>query len=148
MALKLLATLSWALASVVLAVAGTRIANRRAGLIAALLCWVTPGALLLVSVTAYSAYASGMLVSIAAFVVATLLVDAAPPRRDIAVLFGVLAGFGFWLHPMFVASLLPMVVVVLWIHRRRVDMWIAVPAGACSDACRSCCGMPPTPGRR
>ena len=58
-----------------------RIANRRAGLIAALLCWVTPGALLLVSVTAYSAYASGMLVSIGAFVVATLLIDAAPPRR-------------------------------------------------------------------
>ena len=127
--LKLSATLSWALASVVLAVAGARIANRRVGLIAALLCWVTPGALLLVSVAAYSAYASGMLVSIAAFVIAALLIDATPPRRDIAVLFGALAGFGFWLHPMFVASLLPMVVVVLWVHRRRIDMWIAVPVG-------------------
>ncbi len=128
-ALKLMATLSWALASVVLAVAGTRISHRRTGLIAALLCWVTPGALLLVSVTAYSAYASGMLVSIAAFTVATTLIDATTPRRDVAVLFGVLAGFGFWLHPMLVASLLPMVAVVLWIHRRRIDMWVAVPVG-------------------
>ena len=128
-ALKLLATLSWAAASVVLAFAGARIAGRRAGLIAAVLCWVTPGALLLVSVTAYSAYASGMLVSIAAFALATVLVDATSPRRSVAVAFGVLAGFGFWLHPMFVASLLPMVAVVLWVHRRRVDMWLAVPAG-------------------
>jgi GT2 family glycosyltransferase len=127
--LKLLATVSWALASVALAVAGTRIANRRTGLVAALMCWVTPGALLLVSVTAYSAYSSGMLVSIAAFVLATILIDATSPRRDVAVLFGALAGFGFWLHPMFVASLLPMVLVVLWIHRRRVDMWVTIPIG-------------------
>ena len=127
--LKLLATLSWALASVALAAAAMRLANRRTALVAALLCWFTPGALLLVSVAAYAAYASGMLVSIVAFIVATTLIDAERPRREMAVLFGALAGFGFWLHPMFTASLLPMVGVVLWFHRRRIDMWIAVTVG-------------------
>ena len=127
--LKLLATLSWALASVALAAAALRLSNRRTALVAALLCWFTPGALLLISVSAYAAYASGMLVSIVAFVVATTLIDAEQPRRGMAVLFGALAGFGFWLHPMFTASLLPMVVVVLWFHRRRIDVWIAVTVG-------------------
>ena len=127
--LKLLATLSWALASVALGFAAIRLANRRTGLVAALLCWFTPGALLLVSVSAYAAYASGMLISIVAFIVATALIDARQPRREMAVLFGALAGFGFWLHPMFTASLLPMVAVVLWFHRRRIDVWVAVTLG-------------------
>jgi len=127
--LKLLATLSWALASVALAAAALRLSNRRTALVAGLLCWFTPGALLLISVSAYAAYASGMLVSIVAFVVATTLIDAEHPRRGMAVLFGALAGFGFWLHPMFTASLLPMVGVVLWFHRRHIGVWIAVTVG-------------------
>ena len=39
--------------------------SRRAGLIAAAMCWITPGALLVLSITAYPAYASGMLVTTA-----------------------------------------------------------------------------------
>ena len=127
--LKLLSTASWALASAVLFLVGSRLAGRRVGLIAASLCWLTPGALLLISVTAYSAYASGMLVTIAAWYVASLVVDADVPNRWLMVGFGVLAGFGFWLHPMFLATLVPMVLVVLWTHRRRLDAWVAVVGG-------------------
>jgi hypothetical protein len=45
------------------------------------------------------------------------------------VLFGAAAGFGFWLHPMFVSSLLPLVAFVLWTLRRRLDAWISVVGG-------------------
>ena len=45
------------------------------------------------------------------------------------VLFGVIAGFGFWLHPMFLATLVPMVAFVLWTVRRRLDGWLSVIGG-------------------
>ena len=92
--------------------------------------WVTPGALLIISVTAYSAYASGMLVTVGAFWAAACIVDATTPNRWLMALFGVLAGFGFWLHPMFLASLIPMVLLVLFVHRRRIDAWLTVVGGA------------------
>ncbi len=127
--LKLLSSVSWAPASVVLGLVAARFSNKRTGAVAGTLCWLAPGALLIVSVNAYSAYASGMLVSIAALCLAGVVVDADEPNRRSAAFFGVLAGFGFWLHPMFLASLVPMVLVVLWTHRRRIDTWIAVIAG-------------------
>jgi hypothetical protein len=45
------------------------------------------------------------------------------------VLFGVLAGFAFWLHPMFLTVMVPMAAVVLWTVRRRVDGWLSVIGG-------------------
>jgi hypothetical protein len=127
--LKLLSTLSWGLASTALGFATARLWNRRAGLVAAALGWVTPGGLLLTSVTAYSAYASGLFVSVAALLVAAVVIDSTAPRRWQLGLFGALAGFGFWLHPMFLASLVPMVLVVLWAHRRRWDASLSVIGG-------------------
>ena len=40
-----------------------------------------------------------------------------------------LAGFAFWLHPMFLTVMVPMTVVVLWTVRRRLDGWISVIGG-------------------
>ncbi len=127
--LKLLSTLSWLLTSVVLYFVGTRLMSRRAGLIAAAMCWITPGALLVLSITAYPAYASGMLVTTLAFLAASVVVDSPSPTRRMMVLFGVIAGFGFWLHPMFLATLVPMVAFVLWTVRRRLDGWLCVIGG-------------------
>ena len=118
-----------------------RLVGRRAGAIAAAMCWVTPGALLLISVTAYSAYASGLAVTAAAFVAAGMVVDAQEPRRWTMFGFGLLAGFGFWLHPMFLATLVPMVLVVLWMQRRWLVTWVLVIGGASWAACRCCAGM-------
>ena len=127
--LKLLSTVSWLLTSVTLYFIGKRLVSRRAGLIAAAMCWITPGALLLLSITAYPAYASGMLVTSLAFLVASIVVDGPAPTRRTMVLFGALAGFGFWLHPMLLATLVPMVAVVLWTVRRRLDGWLSVIGG-------------------
>jgi 4-amino-4-deoxy-L-arabinose transferase-like glycosyltransferase len=108
--LKLLSTLSWLGAAVTVYFIGRRLVSHRAGLIAAALCWITPGALMVLSITAYPAYASGMLVASLAFLVATMILDtpAPGPSRRMLVLFGALAGFAFWLHPMFLTVMVPM----------------------------------------
>ena len=44
---------------------------------------------------------------------------------------GAVAGLGFWIHPMFVAAIAPLVVIVFVIHRRRiVDVWLPAIGGA------------------
>jgi GT2 family glycosyltransferase len=127
--LKLLSTLSWLGTAVTLFFVGRRLIGERAGLIAASLLWITPGSLMVLSITAYPAYASGMLVVSLAFLTAVVILDAAEPSRRLLVAFGVLAGFAFWLHPMFLTVMLPMTVVVLWTIRRRVDGWVSVIGG-------------------
>lgn len=127
--LKLISTLSWALASIVLYLVGSTVWSRRVGVIAGLFCWFTPGALLILSVTAYAAYASGLLVTVVAFLLAARLVDSSHPHIARAGAFGVAAGFGFWLHPMFLASLVPMVAFVFWHHHRSLVVWVGVIVG-------------------
>ena len=125
--LKLLSTLSWLGAAVIVYSIGRRLVSERAGLIAAALCWITPGALMVLSITAYPAYASGMLVASLVFLVATMIVNTPTPGapRRMLVLFGALAGFAFWLHPMFLTVMVPMSAVVIWTVRRRVDGWLS-----------------------
>jgi GT2 family glycosyltransferase len=127
--LKLLSTLSWAGTAITLFFVGRRLVGERAGLIAASLCWITPGALMVLSITAYPAYASGMFVVSLAFLTATVVVDRPDPTRRLLVAFGVFAGFAFWLHPMFLTVMVPMTVVVLWTVRRRLDGWLSVIGG-------------------
>lgn len=115
--LKLLSTLFWVAAAVAVAVVGTRLRRRRTGLVAAALLWVAPGGMLLLSVTAYAAYASGMLVTVLAFLLATRLLDVDAVPGWTFGLFGALAGFGVWLHPMYLATLLPIVAAVLLVRR-------------------------------
>jgi GT2 family glycosyltransferase len=129
--LKLLSTLSWLGTSITLFFVGRRLISERAGLIAASLCWITPGALMVLSITAYPAYASGMLVVTLAFFVAITIVDAVPPgpSRRRLLLFGALAGFAFWLHPMFLTVMVPMGAFVLWGVRRRLDAVLSALGG-------------------
>ena len=127
--LKLLSTLSWVGTAVTLFFVGRRLVGERAGLIAASLCWITPGALMVLSITAYPAYASGMFVVSLGFLTATVVLDRSEPSRRLLVTYGVLAGFAFWLHPMFLTVMVPMTVVVLWTVRRRLDAWISVIGG-------------------
>jgi GT2 family glycosyltransferase/4-amino-4-deoxy-L-arabinose transferase-like glycosyltransferase len=127
--LKLLSTLSWLLAMPVVYMLARRLAGRRAGLFAAAMFWFTPGALLLLSITAYPAYASGMLATSVALLLASMVVDAEHPRRRTMALFGAAAGFAFWLHPMFLSTMVPTVAFVLWTHRRRLEAWMSVVVG-------------------
>jgi GT2 family glycosyltransferase len=129
--LKLLSTLSWLGAAITLFFVARRLVSERAGLIAAAIVWITPGALMVLSITAYPAYASGMFVTSLAFLAATVALDVPEPgpSRRLLVLFGVLAGFAFWLHPMFLTVMIPMAAALLWHVRRRIDGWVSVIGG-------------------
>ncbi len=128
LSLKLLSTLFWVVAGAMVAVIGARLRRRRVGLIAAALLWITPGGMLLLSVTAYVAYSSGMLVTVVAFFLAGRIIDVEGTPGPTLGLFGAAAGFGFWLHPMYLATLVPMVVAVLLV-RRRPAAWSWVIGG-------------------
>jgi len=129
--LKLVSTLSWVGTAVTLYFIGRRLISERAGLIAAALCWITPGTLMVLSITAYPAYASGLFVTTLAFLVATIILDrpAPGPSRRLLVLFGALAGFAFWLHPMFLTVMVPMGALMLWTVRRRIDAMLSAIGG-------------------
>ncbi|MEX2627088.1 MAG: glycosyltransferase family 2 protein [Ilumatobacteraceae bacterium] len=143
--LKLIATGFWAFAALVIAaiahdvVRGAtrgsarrtdpRASARRAAVVAGGLAWVAPGALLTVSTNAYESYASGMATTAVAFWLARRVVDYAEPGWRLPGVLGVFAGLGFWMHPMFLSTLVPVVLVVLVIHRRQPIVWEGVIVG-------------------
>jgi len=97
-----------------------------------LIMWITPGALMVISTRAYASYASGMAVVALTFVLAARLVDRPDPRPMAAAAVGFLAGIGFWMHPMFLSVVVPILVVVAVVHRdrrRRRTVWSAVVIG-------------------
>ena len=126
--LKLVSTVFWCVSVVSVALIGARLRRRRVGLIAATLVWIAPIAMSTISVTAYLAYSSGMAVTLIAFLLARRIIDDDRASAPLLFLFGLVAGFGFWLHPMFLATLLPMVAMVLW-ARRRPAAWAWFVAG-------------------
>lgn len=138
-ALKMIAMAFWALAAVLIGIAARDLvattsttihdpAPRRAGLIAGAIAWITPGALLSLSTQAYASYASGLAVLAATFVVARRMVDDPRPGGAPALAVGALAGLGLWMHPMYLAVLIPIVAYVLALHRRW-RLWATVVVG-------------------
>jgi len=98
--------------------------------LAAGLLWLTPGAMMVVSLRAWEAY--GLLLATtfaAAAMVRRVVVDEARIRRDVLTA-GALLGFAFYLHPMTLASIVPIALVPCWIFRRRVRAWWAPAVGA------------------
>ncbi|HWM21283.1 MAG TPA: hypothetical protein VNO51_16435 [Ilumatobacteraceae bacterium] len=129
-ALKALFIVIWAVASVLVGVLAGRLLGRTAAIVAGALVWISPGALLAVSTLAYPGYALGMAATVGVAVLAVDLADG-EPRRGFAAAFGLAAGLGFWIHPMFVAVTAPVVVFVFAIHRRRItEVWLPAIVGA------------------
>lgn len=129
--LKLLFVGMWAVAAVTVAVAARQLAGRTAGLVAGTLVWLAPGALLVVSTRAYMCYALGLAV-VGATVAATAHVADRPAAhwRSSAIA-GFLAGLGFYIHPMFVTVLGPVIAVAAVRHYRDVrQWWLPAVAGA------------------
>ena len=127
--LKLITVMFWAIASLVVLAIGSELAGRRAGAIAAALVWITPGALLTVSTNAYESYGSGMATTVVAFFLCRRLCDGPAPSWRGPTAVGFVAGLGFWMHPMYLTTLVPMLAVVLWIHRRRLVVWTGIVVG-------------------
>ena len=128
--LKLLSSLWWAGAALLMYSLAKRFVGRSWGLLAASMVWVAPGALMLLSTRAYEAYGLGLFVSVLTASVATRVVSDNDLRRRCVMLTGAGAGLAFFLHPMFTAVALPMVLVPCWVHRRNIRGWWIPAAGS------------------
>jgi hypothetical protein len=128
--LKLLTSLWWIASSVVmfhLVRSMQRETNsehpERWAWLSAGMIWLTPGAMIVVSTRAWEAYGLLMLTTFAfAAVVRRLLLSNVPPRR-VAMLAGALMGAAFYLHPMTLASTIPIAAVACWKFRRLLREW-------------------------
>lgn len=130
--LKLLTSLWWIASSVVMfhvvrsirRDSGCEHPDRWAWLGAAML-WLTPGAMMVVSIRAWEAYGLLLATTFAsAFMVRRVVLKEANVRRDV-LWAGALLGFAFYLHPMTLASVIPIALVPCWTLRRRFrDWWI------------------------
>ena len=140
LSLKLVATGFWAVASIVIGAIARDVvvgldgpdrhhAADRAAVLAGGLAWVAPGALLTLSTNAYESYASGMAVTATAFWLARRLTDHHDPSWRVPFALGFAAGLGFWMHPMFLSTLVPMLFVVVLRHRTNLTVWVGVTVG-------------------
>lgn len=92
--------------------------------------WLTPGAMMVVSIRAWEAYGLLLLTTFASsFVVRRVVLGGATSRRDV-LLAGALLGFAFYLHPMTLASVIPIALVPCWTFRRRLRDWWVPAVGA------------------
>ena len=123
--LKLLPSIGWLIASVLMIGAARRIVNDATALLAGALIWLAPGALLVVATRAYEAYSTGLAIVVAALWAVLVAVQRAEKLRPRdSVLAGFLLGLAFYAHPMFLAVALPMGATATWVHRRRVRAWL------------------------
>ena len=121
--LKMLFVGMWGVAAVATRGAARRLIDRRAAALAGALIWLAPGAMMVLSTRAYVCYGLGLAVA-AGTVWATAVVADQPtpaPRASAAV--GFLAGLGFYIHPMFITVLIPVVSVAALVHRRQLRRW-------------------------
>jgi hypothetical protein len=135
--LKLLTSLWWILASIVMFHAVRSIQrdlkcdhpDRWAWLAAGML-WLTPGAMMVVSTRAWVAYGLLLLTTFAAaHMVRRVVLTEANSRRDVLGA-GALLGLAFYLHPMTLAAVIPIVMVPCWKYRSRFRDWWAPAVGA------------------
>jgi 4-amino-4-deoxy-L-arabinose transferase-like glycosyltransferase len=128
--LKLLSSLWWSGAALLMYWLAKRFVGRSWGLLAASMVWVAPGALMLLSTRAYEAYGLGLLVSVLTAFATTRIVTDRELKRRWVMLAGAGAGLAFYLHPMFVAVAFPMMLVPCWVHRRVIRGWWVPAVGS------------------
>jgi len=116
--LKLIPIIFWAVTALLGYLAGSYLASRLVGAVTGALVWIAPGALLVVSTTAYVGYAFGMAISVAGLLTAAVVIDRERPSVNMSALFGGCAGLGIYVHPMYLAVFVPLSVSVALHHRR------------------------------
>ena len=135
--LKLLTSLWWIASSVVMfhvvrsirRDSGCEHPDRWAWLGAGML-WLTPGAMMVVSIRAWEAYGLLLATTFAsADMVRRVVLKESNVRRDV-LWAGALLGFAFYLHPMTLAAVIPITLVPCWTFRRRVRDWWMPALGA------------------
>ncbi len=128
--LKWLFIIIWAAAAAVAYGAATCLRDRRAGAFAAMIVWLAPGALLVLSTRAYMGYAFGLTVATGTIWATARVADLAEATPRSSALVGGLAGLAFYLHPMLTMIVAPVVAVASVVHLRDWRRWWLPAAGA------------------
>lgn len=113
----------WAAAAVATFGATRRLLDRRSAALATALVWLAPGALLVLSTRAYMCYALGLTVVVGTVWATTVLADQAAATMRQSAIVGFLAGLAFYVHPMFITVVAPIVAVAAFVHRRDWRNW-------------------------
>ena len=121
--LKWLFVALWGAAAVATFGAARRLLDRRAAALATALVWLAPGALLVLSTRAYMCYALGLTVVVGTVWATTALADQAIATVRQSTIVGFLAGLAFYIHPMFITVVAPIVAVAAVAHRRDWRRW-------------------------
>jgi 4-amino-4-deoxy-L-arabinose transferase-like glycosyltransferase len=128
-AMKLFPSIAWGLAAFLAVAIVRRFGSDRAAVLAGAFVWLAPGALAVIATRAYLGYASGMATMLGAILAAVLVFESGRPDRGGApdrwrsALAGALAGFALFLHPMYIAVLLPAMAVPTWRFRKMMRAW-------------------------
>lgn len=122
-ALKLSFVVVWGVASFAVAVAARQIAGKRASLIAGSLVWLAPGALLVLSTRAYMGYALGLAVVGVTVAATAVAADRAAADIRTSAMVGGGAGLAFYVHPMLLTVVVPLVAVAAVVHRHDWRRW-------------------------
>jgi hypothetical protein len=113
----------WAAAAATTFGATRQLLNRRAAAAAGALVWLAPGALLVLSTRAYMCYALGLAVVAGTVWATTVVADQQTPTPRASAVAGFLAGLAFYVHPMLVAVVGPVIAVAALVHRRDWRRW-------------------------
>lgn len=130
-----IAVLKWGFSCVWLLVVGASfggaryLAGRRAAAFSATLVLLAPGALLVLSTRSYMGYALGLSVAAATVWATAVVSDQATAKPRSSAIVGFLAGLAFFIHPMWVTMLGPVVAVACVVHIRDWRRWWAPAAG-------------------
>lgn len=128
-ALKLVPTVLYALAALLVWRVGRRIVGEQAGRVAAALFWIWPAYFVWRSTKAYGFYESGLVLGLIVMLAALRLAEH-ESRRDLVVL-GLAFGLGWWTSPQVLILAVPPVAWLIWRRPRVVrGWWLAVPAAA------------------
>lgn len=122
-ALKWLYAAIWGAAACVTFGAARALADRRTAVLSAAFVWLAPGALLVLSTTAYMGYAVGLTVVVGTVWAASTLADRPAAHTHASAIVGFLAGLAFYVHPMFAAVAIPIVAPAAFVHRRDWRRW-------------------------
>lgn len=121
--LKALPLVWWALASVLIARIASKVARPTVGFAAGALFWVAPGALMLLSTRAYEGYGLGLIFVLVAVTAAQRSVAEAHPQTRTSIVLGAAAGLALYAHPMYLAAIVPILLLPSITHRLNVRRW-------------------------
>jgi hypothetical protein len=130
--LKMIAIVLWAAASLLLVGAARQVTvSRSLSWTAGALCWIAPGAMLIISTRAYPGYSIGLAAVAGSLWATGRLLNLAQPARWASAVAGAAAGLAFYIHPMFLSVIVPHIAVAAWQFRRELrSWWIPAVAGA------------------